>query len=107
LPALSSVELSEWAYRKTIDGGVSTEPAQRQQPEGGPDHERWWHGTAVGSTGNGAAEEAAVQVEEERGAAGAGEARVRPAQLRSELRQRPRLRRPSLACSCSVVSGML
>jgi hypothetical protein len=48
----------------------------------------------VGGAGEAAAEEAAVQVREERGAAGAGEIRVRHGELLPELRQRARLRRP-------------
>jgi hypothetical protein len=79
--------------------GVSDESVQRQQQQqqagGGPDHERWWRGPAAG--GEAAAEEVAVPVEEERGdaeAGGAGELRVRPAELLPELRRRPRLLHP-------------
>jgi hypothetical protein len=55
------------ANRQTIDGSVSVEPVQQQQPEGGPELEQWWCGPAAGGAGEAAAEEAAVQVEEERG----------------------------------------
>jgi hypothetical protein len=81
--------------------GVSDESVQRQQQQqqqqagSGPDHERWWRGPAAG--GEAAAEEVAVPVEEERGdaeAGGAGELRVRPAELLPELRRRPRLLHP-------------